>query len=182
VARNNVSGATVGGNALIAGGSLADNNSTDTVEAYDSQHTRQTIAPLSVARHDMCAVTAGGNALLVGGLNTVGGTTTFCTTIDAYDSSLTRLTPFDLPIAVGEAAGISLGEIAMIGGGADADGRTYKNMYVIDDSLTITETDSMDAARWGIEAARAEELVLFAGGYKSSTKYYYDTVDVYNYA
>lgn len=164
--RADISGITVGGRALFAGGVLSSGDKSDIVETYDEELTRSTITPLSIARVVEAAANAGGFALLTApmGLNGVA-------IVDAYDVTLTRTSAPALSETRSGIAATTLKGYAMFGGGYKFTGLDsytfFKTMELYDQYLTKRTDTSLSEGRGYFAATAIGNYALFAGGVKS---------------
>ena len=99
-AKNNVSIASIGNNALFAGGHTTTGNHEEryhtSVDSYNSNLVRSTITPLSEGRYKINGHSLGNYALFIGGIRLQDASTgngTGSRVIDLYNTSLTKLTP-----------------------------------------------------------------------------------------
>lgn len=171
-ARYYLSGTTVGGYALFAGGTAVGSSSytaSKVVNSYDASLTRGAVTSLSVARFGMSATTVGDNALFAGGET---NDRVPSAVVDAYSSSLTRTVPTSLNESWNYRSATSVGDYALIGGGwkQDTDDYFTSEVEVYNSSLSKFSSVHLSTERGGgsrdsrIAAVTVGKYALFAGG------------------
>lgn len=180
-----LAGTVLGSHAIFAGGSYVSYNQylSDAVSAYSPELTLTVATPLGTKRTQMAAATAADSyAIFAAGQN---GTSTgvYTTVLDAYSPELVRSAPASLSTPHIPAGG-SVGTYAVFAGGwyLNARGeRQYTNtVTVYDANLTKSAATALNAARYEMGAARAGDLLVFAGGSESYYEYSCGTVEAYN--
>lgn len=141
-ARRYGAGASIGGNALIGGGTSGNATSSvglSTVEVYTSTLTK-TVAPnLTNGTRLLRAVSTEKHAIFAGG-STTGEYNTAKNTVDAYDKDLVKTTATNLSIARcwWMDASEKVGEYALFGDGYDASRKINAIIDAYDSNLTRT--------------------------------------------
>lgn len=167
----NLTGGTLGTNAVFAGGEDYTGTLSSRVFSYSSTLARNNRTSLDHARKNMCAVNAGSYIIFGGGL-----TPTPTGVADAYSSTLVKVSSVSR-LTGGGAYGASAkaGTNGLFAGGT-ADGRTNAvspyNSY-----LTRLDTAYLNAPKWGLSGASAGNYAVFTGGYTST---YVDVTEAFN--
>lgn len=168
--RFNMTGVTIGGRAVFAGGcksvsSAADTASND-IDLYDGSlvHTTST---LPAARHRMAGCGMGDWALLAGGKTAADSKTTCASTVYKVDISLTKTAAgTGLTTAVYSAAAAAAGQYALVSGGrtGTSSSAVRAEVYAYDRSLTRTQPASLSLRRGRLSGCALGERAIFAGG------------------
>lgn len=168
--RFNMTGVTIGGRAVFAGGcksvsSAADTASND-IDLYDGSlvHTTST---LPAARHRMAGCGMGDWALLAGGKTAADSKTTCAVTVYKVDISLTKTAAgTGLTTAVYSAAAAAAGQYALVSGGrtGTSSSAVRAEVYAYDRSLTRTQAASLSLRRGRLSGCALGERAIFAGG------------------
>ena len=161
VARQSLTGASVGNYALFAGG----HNSSSIVDAYDTSLTRSTPTALSVGRYSPAGASVGNYALFAGGYSSYPPNRD---TVDAYDTSLTRSIPTVLSVARRDLAGASVGNYVLFAGGYVSSSQYKDTVDAYDISLTRSTPAALSVARNSLAGASVGNYALFAGGRSDS--------------
>lgn len=167
VPRHTLNGATVGNNALFAGGLEAKAGAKSTVDAYSNSLTRTLPTELSYATGWVETATATSNHALFGhGI------------INAYDKSLVRTIPESLSTPDCRAAlgATSIGGYALFAGGTD-DVDVVSIVDAYDLNLVKTLPQELSVARYSMGATTIGEYALFGGGSGASGAL--DSVEAY---
>lgn len=175
VARFDMAATTIGNYALFGGGTYANSDGYDTVDAYNKSLVRSTATVLTKPRKWLTAATIGNYALFVGGYNYDLSTTGPINTVDAYNSSLTHSNPTRPNNGNYLMAAAVIGNYAIFAGGASycKDYRTglsssySMGITAYNKSLTRTTGSSsqyLSKGRWALAGATIGNYAIFAGG------------------
>lgn len=178
--RYGLASATVGDNALFAGGYVQRTTSPilGVVDAFNLSLTRTAVTKLSVDRYNLTGVSVGDYALFCGGVKTSG----LANTVDVYDKALTLSKPSQAVHTAADNASASVGDHAIIAGGYSST-KTLSTVYAYDSSLTRKSATALTDAVSDLSATRLGGYAIFAGGYYDphTGEYRYSVyVDAYN--
>lgn len=174
VNRSYLAGASVGGNALFAGGRKNDNSFSDVVDTYNTSMTHSTATSLSTARYMLSGASIGNYALFVGGSDDDGASDV----VDAYDSALTHSTPTVLGEARSLLANAHAGSYVIFAGGNTRSGNISSFVDAYDSSLTHMRLLDLLTPRSDLAGASVGGYAIFAGGAHGTFTYY--ALDTYN--
>ncbi|MEM8526114.1 MAG: kelch repeat-containing protein [Bacteroidota bacterium] len=164
--RIELSAVGVGDKVLFAGGIAADesgiNEVFSTVDIYDGNTEMWTQAELSEARGGMAHAVLGDKVYFAGGYK---GNGQVSNTVDIYDASTGTWTT-DV-ISVGRAfygGGIAFDGKIYFAGGLLANETTTALIDVYDPSTDTWTTQQLSEARFGVQAGKTDNYLLFSGG------------------
>ena len=167
--RYGTAAATVGGNAVVVGGTTG--SAVRTAEFYNESLTRSDATSIAFARYNLSGASVGNYALFAGGRNG----TTRRTEVDAYNSSLVKSTATALSQGRSYAAPGRVGDYALFIGGEKTN--TDSSQYVEAYSSTLTKkklTNLSLSFTESLSAASVGNYCVF-NHYKSNGLYAYDT-------
>jgi hypothetical protein len=154
--------ASVGNYALFAGGTDANSNILNTVNAYSSSLTRSIPTSLAQTCYNATGGSVGNYALIAGGH---ASTSASRAQVNAYNSSLARTAPTSLSQARGGLASANAGNYLLFAGGhSQSSGQSCAQVDAYSSSLTRSTPSSLAIARSSMGGARVGTYALFAGG------------------
>lgn len=161
--------ASVGGNALFAGGSVIYPYSLSaTVDCYTPSLSRTTISPLSVARVSLGGSFNSNYGLFAGGGYESGNQGAASNLVEAYSGSLTKTVAATLSVARSNIIGCGTNQNAFFAGGSY--GLNYYNtLECYNASLTKITPTSLSDKKHSFGGVSVGGYVVFAGGYNSSS-------------
>lgn len=177
-ARHLLSGASIGGYALFAGGydyvnpSRTDPSITmfSKVDAYNASLTRISASSLGSGRSDMASTTIGNYALFAGGVyltrSDASALKYYRNYVDAYNTSLTRTNATTLSVGRRGLAAAVAGDYALIAGGQQSEASTdvVATVDAYNKSLTRSTPTALSLKRMWMGAASLAGSAIFGGG------------------
>lgn len=177
--RSSMGCGTVGGYALMAGGTPGSNAYNSSVDVYRSSLTRSSADAMSQARSGIATAGAGSGSYLLfaGGLyGRLLGMYNISSTVDTYNTSLTKVDTSALPAVRYKMAGVSNGTYAVFAGGwAIVSGSSNKILapdaavVTYNGALTRSTAYDLSTARSEVTCGMLDGWLAFAGGVTTRT-------------
>ena len=181
-ARGGFAIASAGDKILFAGGANGYDLSS-TVDIYDVNTKRWSIATLSVPRYATTAVAAGNKIFFAGGYNGDEINPITYSTVDIYDASANTWSVTSMSVSAGGRAAAVLNNKIFFAGGFHSNGLSTSPNFpaTVDIYNLVTSTWStaqLSEGREGLSATTAGSKIYFAGGLSNNSSS--NKIDIYN--